>query len=137
MIMTKQDGELPLPLALAENGSKTFTYAEIEPGFTYYLVTLEVVLVGLSYNRTFILSNIAQVSDIVAQSGEDAGIQSIQCLSPSELPVAQFKLRNVAEIWIAQSNRGQAQRIVFEDGKVIDHGTLKRADWQKIWPIDK
>ena len=136
MIMTKHDGEVPLPLALAENGSKTFTYAEIEPGFTYYLVTLEVVLVGLPYNRTFILSNIAQVSDIVAQSGKDAGIQSIQCLSPSELPVAQFKLRNVAEIWIAQSNRGQAQRIVFEDGKVIDHGTLKRADWQKIGPID-
>ena len=136
MIMTKQDGEVPLPLALAENGSKTFTYAEIEPGFTYYLVTLKVVLVGLPYNRTFILSNIAQVGDIVSQSNKDAKIQSIQCLSPSELPVSQFKLRGVAEILIAQSNRGQAQRIVFDDGKVIDHGTLKRADWHKIWPID-
>jgi hypothetical protein len=127
MIMTTSEAEIPMPEGLAPKGHKTFSYAEIEPGFPYYLIT---VLQAPEYmfHRTFLLSQIGQVFDLVDRyAGE---IVSIQKMSFDQATSTSFDFDLVTCVRKSEKH----WYVMFADGSDIRTDHSPDQVWTDVWP---
>lgn len=129
MIMTIPEAEIPMPIGLAPEGHRTFSYAEIQPGLDYYLTTIAVDEDGLELHRTFLLTEISQVCDLVSQYA--IAINSIQRMTFDQLAGLSFTLDSA----IGVRKSGENWHLTFSTGPDILTDDQPDALWLDVWPI--
>jgi len=119
MFRTYPESEMPIPIALAANGERSWHWIELPLCITYFIVTVRVKDGSQSFHRTLMFSDINSVLQVSREANEGYELERVDVLIPTYLHSGTgYKLSQIIEVWESNDDY-RARSFVLGDGSTI------------------
>lgn len=118
MFHTSSEAELPVPLALAPNGERVWSWVELGLKLHYYFVTVRITDDDdMTLERHLIFSDLRSLQELVANPPAHVHLQRVDLLSPGYMNGSSgYQLAQLSEVWQASGE----QRFIMADGAELN-----------------